>query len=110
MSSEFGPVVAAFGIGLLGLLSVLNLNRKQVLSFRYTVGWCFVCLAVMASSIWLDFIGSLGRRIGLDPGTTVLSIGLVLIAAVCVQLSISISGLHRQVQDLAEHEALVSHK
>ena len=65
--------------GVLLAASVYFLARRGRLSFRYTVGWLVLCL---------------------------LGIGaIILLLAICVQFSISISGMQEQIRRLTEEAA-----
>jgi hypothetical protein len=87
--------------------STTILVRRRLLSIRYGLGWLTVSvvgfvgaplLAAFASLVE----GSLFTATGFSAGVFIVFLGLV-----CLQLSISVSGLHSAVQDLAEYAALV---
>ena len=85
---------------------VLLLARRQKLSFRYAVGWLlFVGLGVI-SSLLLPAVQPIASALSVTPGVVVSSFAVVALLSICIQLSISISGLHEQVRTLAEEIAL----
>jgi hypothetical protein len=85
---------------------VLYLARKQRISFRYTVGWLALCIIGALSGLLIPVITPLASALQLDAFTLVGAAAIVVLLALCVQLSISISGLQRQVQLLNEDLAL----
>ena len=87
---------------LIALLGTLSLARSSHLSFRYTIGWlAFFGLAAL-SSFLIPIATPLSARIGVTPGVVVTFVSAIALVTICVQLSISISGLQKQVQRLAE--------
>lgn len=97
-------VVATTSLAIGGL--VLLLARRQRLSFRYAVGWLlFVCLGAI-SSLLLPAVQPIASALGVTPGVVVSSFAVIALLAICIQLSISISGLQEHVRTLAEELAL----
>ncbi len=95
------------GGALLLILSTLRLVRLQMLSIRYGIGWLFVGVAGVLGSPVLSLITRRLDLFGFTPTGFSLGIFIAFLGLVCLQLSISLSGLHRAVQDLAEHGAHV---
>ena len=93
-------------VGLTFLLMVLSLGRRNLLSFRYALGW--LTLSVLGTFSWV-FIWLLSP---IAAWLKISSAGLVavgvagLMAVICLQLSISISGLQENIRKLAEQSAL----
>jgi hypothetical protein len=85
---------------------VVYLARKQRISFRYTVGWLVLCVIGALSGLLIPVITPLASALQLDAFSLVGAAAIVVLLALCVQLSISISGLQRQVQLLNEDLAL----
>jgi hypothetical protein len=106
MSKEIvQSIVIGVSSALLGL-GVYLLARRQVLSFRYTVGWLSLLALGVLSSVLLPVASPLADLIGVTPGVVVSAVGVLTLLAICVQLSISISGLQEQVRTLSEEIAL----
>ncbi len=106
MSREIiqGIIIGASS-ALLGL-GVYLLARRQLLSFRYTAGWLALFGVGALSSALVPAAEPLARLIDVTPGVIVSAAGVLTLLAICVQLSISISGLQEQVRTLSEEIAL----
>ncbi len=89
------------------MLSTVMLVRRRLLSIRYGMGWLAVSLIGFAGAPVLSLIASNIASFGFTATGFSLGIFVVFLGLVCLQLSISLSGLHSAVQDLAEHAALV---
>ena len=97
---EIAIISSAFAI------FIVYLARKQRISFRYTVGWLVLCSIGALSGLVIPVITPLASTLRLDAFSLVGAIAIIVLLALCVQLSISISGLQRQVQVLNEDLAL----
>jgi hypothetical protein len=102
MSAQLMQTVLAAIISLVFVLVIHRLGRNQSLSFRYTVGWMTLGgLGVVAGAI-LPVAAPLADRLNLSPAA-LLGVGaVILLVVLCVQLSISISGMQEQIRRLAE--------
>lgn len=103
-SSLQSVVIAIASLVLAGL--VLVLARRQRLSFRYAVGWLLFLGLGAISSLLLPAVQPIAGALGVTPGVIVSSFAVIALLAICIQLSISISGLQEQVRTLAEELAL----
>lgn len=87
--------------------SVLFLSRRGRLSFRYTAGW----LAFFSLAGFLGLFSPLtqptARWLGVTPGVVLTFAAAVALLAICIQLSISISGLQEQIRRLSEDLAIL---
>lgn len=99
------PIVMAGAAAL--MLSTVVLVRRQLLSIRYGMGWLAVSLVGFVGAPLLSLLASHVASFGFTATGFSLGIFVVFLGLVCLQLSISLSGLHSAVQDLAEHAALV---
>ena len=97
---EIAVVSTVFG------LLIVYLARKQRISFRYTVGWLALCVIGALSGLLIPVITPIASALQLDAFSFVGAIAVIVLLALCVQLSISISGLQNQVQLLNEDLAL----
>lgn len=86
---------------------VLFLARSQKLSFRYAVGWLLFLGFGAVSGAVLPVAEPIAGRLSVTPGVIVSSVAVLALLAICIQLSISISGLQEQVRNLAEEVALL---
>jgi hypothetical protein len=101
-------IIVAAGIGL--LLSSVLLVRRQLLSIRYGLGWIGVAvLAILGAPVfdqgWRHVDG-----LGITPTGFSLGVVIAFLGLICLQLSISLSGVQRQMQDIAEHAAHVEER
>ena len=87
-------------------VGVYLLSRRHALSFRYTVGWLAFLTVGALSGVLVPLAGPLARGLGVLPAVIVTAAGVLALLAICVQLSISISGLQEQVRTLSEELAL----
>ncbi len=84
-----------------------RLVRLRFLSIRYGIGWLIVALLAVLGAPVLSFVTSGSIPFGFTPTGLSLGVVILFLGLVCLQLSISLSGLHHAVQDLAEHAAHV---
>jgi hypothetical protein len=88
--------------GLVMATSVYMLARSGRLSFRYTVGWLALCLFGITAGASVPIVQPLAEKLKVTPAA-LLSIGAIfLLLAICVQFSISISGMQEQIRRLTE--------
>ena len=105
MSIQTTQTLLAAIVSLIFVLIIYRLGRNQTLSFRYTVGWLALGALGIVAGVLLPITAPLAERINLSP-SALLGIGaVVLLIVLCVQLSISISGMQEHIRRLAEEEA-----
>lgn len=102
MSPQTTQAVLATVISVVFVVSVYRLGRRQKLSFRYTVGWLVLGALGIVAGIFSPLAEPLAEQLNLSPSALLGVGGLLLLLILCVQLSISISGLQEQVRTLAE--------
>ena len=89
-------------------LIVLKLARQEKLTFRYTAGWIGLFALAAALGVLAPITGPIAGWIGVTQGVVV-TMGVALgLLAICVQLSISISGLQEQLRRVTEEVALLN--
>ncbi|HVS99096.1 MAG TPA: DUF2304 family protein [Solirubrobacterales bacterium] len=103
---SFQAVLIMAGAAALGVSTTI-LVRRRLLSIRYGLGWLTVSLIGFVGAPLLSVFASLIEGHGFTATGFSLGIFIVFLGLVCLQLSISLSGLHSAVQDLAEYAALV---
>ena len=106
MSKEFIQGIIIGASSALFAVIVYLLARRQALSFRYAVGWLALLTVGALSSVLIPAAQPLATFVGVTPGVIVSAAGVVTLLAICVQLSISISGLQEHVRMLSEEIAL----
>src|SRR5262249_24590316 len=102
-------LVLAVG-GVLIALFILRLARRRLLTTRYAVGWLVVGLIVALAAVSTPFVGKLGRFAGITPTGVLLIISSVVLLAISIQLSVSVSLLQERLRSTAEAHALLARK
>ena len=87
-------------------IAVISLSRRGRISFRYTIGWLTLCLLSALGGLFLPVIEPLSRKFQLDAFSLVGALAVIVLLSLCIQLSISISGLQSQLRRLNEDMAL----
>lgn len=85
---------------------VLYSSRKQKISFRYTVGWLTLFGFMALGGLAIPKIEKIADQFEVSPAAFIAAISTFLLLGLCVQLSISISGLQRQLRKVNEDVAL----
>lgn len=92
------------------LVSTVVLVRLRLLSVRYGLGWLSLGGLAIAGAPVLVVLADYVDRLGLTPTGFSLGVLALFLGLICLQLSISLSGVQHVVQDLAEHAAHVEHR
>ena len=87
-------------------IAVISLSRRGRISFRYTIGWLTLCLLSALGGLLLPVIEPLARKFQLDAFSLVGALAVIVLLGLCIQLSISISGLQGQLRRLYVDMAL----
>ena len=107
MTTSSVQIAVAATVSALFALTVYRLARSNLLSFRYAVGWLFLCALGVFSGIFAPLTEPIARAIGITTGAFTILLGVVLFISLCIQLSISISGIQQQMQTLIEKIAQI---
>ena len=99
-------IVFCLAIGLCSACVIYRAARRGLLNFRYTVGWLVLCGISMFAGLLIPIIKPLASRLQLDAFSLVGASAIIVLLALCIQLSISISGLQRQLHQVNEDFAL----
>ncbi len=92
------------------MISTVLLVRRRLLSLRYGLGWLGVSLLGFVGTPLLGLASRQVRHLGFTQTGFSLGVLIGFLGLICLQLSISLSGLHRAIQDLSEHSALVEQR
>lgn len=106
MSAESVQALVTATVAVLAGLVVISLARRQLLTFRYAAGWCLLVLLTALSGVLIPLTRPVARVLSTTPGVLILTAAIAILVLICIQLSVSISGLQKQVQKLAEDSAL----
>jgi hypothetical protein len=107
MSAKTVQTLVAAVVSLIFVLAVYRLGRKGKLSFRYTVGWMILGALGVVAGIILPLAEPVAEKLYLSPAAFLGVGAVILLVTLCIQLSISISGLQEQVRTLAEEAAFL---
>ncbi|NDC27224.1 MAG: DUF2304 domain-containing protein [Actinobacteria bacterium] len=110
MSQETLQVIEIAVISVMFMVLIAFLTKRQRISFRYTVGWFVVFFISATAGLFVPLVLPIAELLQIS--TSMVFVGIVVIALllISIQLSISISGLQRQLQDLAENVALLKER
>ncbi len=89
---------------------ILAIARRQLISFRYTIGWLGLCAVTFLGALLVPVVEPIAEILKVDPFTVVGGSAFLILLAICIQLSISISGLQRQLYEVNEVVALLRDK
>jgi len=89
------------------LLIVLRLARRGAISFKYSMGWLGLFAALLVVTLAIPVTRPLASFLRVAPFTVVGGGAMLVLIGICIQLSISISGLQRQIHRLNEEIAFL---
>ena len=89
-------------IGFLLVFSIYRFAKKGLLSFRYVVGWLSLALVIILSGPLSLIIKPVSDALLLSQGTLISGVGITIVLIICIQLSISISGIHERQRRTSE--------
>ena len=110
MSRQAIQILEVAIIAVLMGIFILAIARRQLISFRYTIGWLGLCAVTFIGALLVPVVEPIARFLKVDPFTVVGGSAFLILLAICIQLSISISGLQRQLHDVNEVVALLRDK
>ena len=99
-------VLALGGLALAGF--IVRLARRRLLSTRYALGWIGIGLLIAVAAALMPFVGRIGRLANMTPTAVLLSMSSIILLAISVQLSISVSLLQERLRTTAEAHALLA--
>lgn len=88
---------------------IYRLARLQLLSFRYTIGWLVLSVFGGVAGISAPLAAPVADLIGISTGVFIGLLVVAFLVCLCIQLSISISGLQQQTRTLIEKVAQLEH-
>ena len=95
-----------FAVAFFFSTGIFYLSRNGKISFRYTVGWLILFGFMAVGSFAIPKIETITDLLRISPAALVAAVLLFLLLILCIQLSISISGLQRQLRKVNEDLAL----
>ncbi|MFM7061674.1 MAG: DUF2304 family protein [Actinomycetes bacterium] len=103
MKQELLIIAAGIALGAL----VLVIARRRLLTVRYTVGWVLLALVVIVLALLTPLIEPIANWFGMTATGVLLLLATGTLLLICIQLSITASGLTAQQRDLTEAIALL---
>jgi hypothetical protein len=108
MAAVFAHMSVGLFLSCVLIAFAIRLGRKHKLSFRYTIGWIALgCVGILASFL-LPLAQPFSVMMNLSPSAFLSLIAVALLVIICVQLSISISGMQSQIRVLVEEVAFLN--
>jgi hypothetical protein len=98
---ELGVVAAVFAF------FVIRLARRQLISFRYAAGWLVLCGIAFGAGLLIPLLGPIAGVLRISEVALIAGAAVMVLLIVCIQLTISISGMQREMQTLAEKLAIL---
>jgi hypothetical protein len=105
MGQGLVQAILAALVGLVLGAVVYSLARRGRLTFRYTVGWLSLCFLGIVAGVVAPAVGPVAEYLHLSPAAFLSVTAVVILLLICVQLSISISGMQDQIRELGEEVA-----
>ena len=105
MTNNVEQVFGFTSASILFSIFVYLLARKSRLSFRYALGWLLLFVPGLFAVVFLPLITPLSNFLKITPAAVLAVTFMIVLIAICIQLSISISGLQEQIRTLAEEVA-----
>lgn len=97
--------MAAGGAAFTG--AVVVLARRQLMSFRYTLGWMALSFIGVLGAVLTPLVQPVAELFGMSPTGVLLAGATFVLLVIALQLSVSVSGLQAQVREMAEAHALL---
>lgn len=105
--STLGVLLAIASGGL--LYSVRKLSRLGRLKFAYALGWGIIGVLGLLAPIGAVLIERLAVSLDLPVGTLIVFVGAVFLVSLSMQLSVSVSGLSRQIEEISARVAEIDY-
>ena len=110
MSGAFrqGALIALGGVLLAA--AAVTLARRRLITLRYALGWLAIAVTTLIGAAAASLVTPLAELFSMTATGVLLAGATVLLVAIAVQLSISVSGLQAQLRELAEAHALLANR
>jgi len=95
------------GAGIAVIVLALVVARRRLLTVRYAVGWIVLGALIVVLALCTPLIEPVTDRLGMTPTGLLLFLASGTLLLICVQLSITASGLTARQRDLTEAIALL---
>lgn len=98
-------LIAAGGL-VLGVVIVV-LSRRRLMTIRYTVGWLGLAALALFAAALAPLVSPIADAFNMTGTAVFLAAATTVLVAICIQLSITVSGLWARLRELAEDLALL---
>ena len=103
--SGYGFVI---GLSVLVVFLLVALLRSRRIREKYAAMWIVLGVGIVIVGVWPNLAVSLARLVGVEtPSNLVFAVAIVILLAVCIQLSVALSAQEEQSRTLAEEIALI---
>ena len=92
-------------IGFVLTVFIYRLAWRGLISFKYTLGWLALSTTGVMAGVVIPIIAPMASFLSITPAALLAIGGIILFVAICIQLSISISGLYERQRRLTEEVA-----
>jgi len=106
-SLTVGILLALLSLGL--LYSVRKLSHLGRLKFAYALGWGVIGILGLLAPVAAVAIDWFAQSLRVPIGTLLVFVGIIFLVSLSMQLSISVSGLSRQLEKVSERVAELEH-
>lgn len=98
-------LIAVGGLAL-GVVVVM-LSRRRLMTLRYTVGWLGLAVLAVFAAALAPLVSPVAEVFNMTGTAVFLAAATVMLVAICIQLSITVSGMWMRLRELAEDFALL---
>lgn len=100
--------VLALVLGLITLATIVQLMRKRRLREKYAAAWIILALGICVLAVFPQLAVWIAHHTGVETTSNLLfAVAVVVLLAVCLQLSGELSALEEKTRTLAEEVALL---
>ncbi len=85
----------------------MALARRRLISLRYTLGWMSIAALGVVGAALTPLILPVADLFGMSPTGVLLAAATTVLLAITLQLSVSVSGMQRQLRTIIEAHALL---
>lgn len=96
--------------GVLLAVAAITLARRRLITLRYMLGWLAIAVVTLVAAAASRLVQPLAELFSMTATGVLLAGATVLLIAIAIQLSISVSGLQTQLRELAEAHALLANR
>ncbi len=96
--------------GVLLAVAAVTLARRRLITLRYMLGWLAIAVVTLVGAAAASLVQPIAEHFSMTATGVLLAGATVVLIAIAIQLSISVSGLQTQLRELAEAHALLANR